>query len=177
MNTNINSRLAGSQYDISADSAPNTVTRKQKHRSNRRRSHTVTFRMNDEEYQMLQNKLLESDLTQQALITNAIGDIPVATPEEISILKDVAARYEDIDQQIHGIAGNMNQQTRNLNLLINLLQDSSLNEEKVQETLRDLPTLEALKMCAQWLGTYRKEVNDQWQFLRQFMVRQKATRD
>ena len=177
MNANTNSRLAGSQYDVSADTAPNTVTAKQKRKPNRRRSHTVTIRMNDEEYQMLQDKLQESCLTQQALITNAIEDIPVATPEQISILKDVAARYEDIDKQIHGVAGNMNQQTRNLNLLINLLQDSALNEEKIQETLQSLPTLDALKMCAQWFGTYRKEVNDQWLSLRQFMARQKFTRD
>ena len=41
----------------------------------RKRNHTVTIRMNNEEYNLLQNKVKESGRTQQEVVIKAIADI------------------------------------------------------------------------------------------------------
>lgn len=148
-----------------------------KHKPNRNRSHTVTIRMNKDEYDMLQKKLQESGQTQQSFIVNAIQDAPIIPPEQLNALKAIAANYADIDKQIQGVARNLNQQTRNMNLLIDLLQDAPMKPDKIHQVSSDLPTVDNLEGYAQWLATYRKEVNEQWQYLRQSVARQKATRD
>ncbi len=126
---------------------------------------------------MLQKKLQESGQTQQSFVVNAIQDAPIIPPEQLNVLKAIAANYADIDKQIQGVARNLNQQTRNMNLLIDLLQDAPMKPDKIQQVSSDLPTVDNLEGYAQWLATYRKEVNEQWQYLRQSVARQKATRD
>ena len=43
----------------------------------RKRNHTVTIRMNNEEYNLLQNKVKESGRTQQEVVIKAIADLNV----------------------------------------------------------------------------------------------------
>ena len=53
----------------------------------RKRNHTVTIRMNKEEYDLFQNKVKESGRTQQEVVIKAIADLKIATAEEIEELK------------------------------------------------------------------------------------------
>ena len=53
----------------------------------RKRNHTVTIRMNKEEYDLFQSKVKESGRTQQEVVIKAIADLKIATAEEIEELK------------------------------------------------------------------------------------------
>ena len=53
----------------------------------RKRNHTVTIRMNNEEYNLLQNKVKESGRTQQEVVIKAIADLKIASTEEVEELK------------------------------------------------------------------------------------------
>ena len=45
----------------------------------RKRNHTVTIRMNKEEYELLQSKVKESGRTQQEVVIKAIADLKIAS--------------------------------------------------------------------------------------------------
>ena len=47
----------------------------------RKRNHTVTIRMNKEEYELLQSKVKESGRTQQEVVIKAIADLKIASTE------------------------------------------------------------------------------------------------
>ena len=49
----------------------------------RKRNHTVTIRMNKEEYDLFQSKVKESGRTQQEVVIKAIADLKIASAEEI----------------------------------------------------------------------------------------------
>ena len=53
----------------------------------RKRNHTVTIRMNKEEYDLFQSKVKESGRTQQEVVIKAIADLKIASAEEIEELK------------------------------------------------------------------------------------------
>ena len=53
----------------------------------RKRNHTVTIRMNKEEYDLFQSKVKESGRTQQEVVIKTIADLKIATAEEIEELK------------------------------------------------------------------------------------------
>ena len=53
----------------------------------RKRNHTVTIRMNKEEYDFFQSKVKESGRTQQEVVIKAIADLKIASAEEIEELK------------------------------------------------------------------------------------------
>ena len=45
----------------------------------RKRNHTVTIRMNKEEYELLQSKVKESGRTQQEVVIKAIADLKIVS--------------------------------------------------------------------------------------------------
>ena len=49
----------------------------------RKRNHTVTIRMNKEEYELLQSKVKESGRTQQEVVIKAIADLKIASTEDV----------------------------------------------------------------------------------------------
>ena len=62
----------------------------------RKRNHTVTIRMNNEEYNLLQNKVKESGRTQQEVVIKAIADLKIASTEEVEELKRLNQLFADI---------------------------------------------------------------------------------
>ena len=80
----------------------------------RKRNHTVTIRMNKEEYDLFQSKVKESGRTQQEVVIKAIADLKIATAEEIEELKRLNQMFADILCQLRGATTNINQIARKL---------------------------------------------------------------
>ena len=80
----------------------------------RKRNHTVTIRMNNEEYNLLQNKVKESGRTQQEVVIKAIADLKIASTEEVEELKRLNQLFADILCQLRGTTTNINQIARKL---------------------------------------------------------------
>ena len=74
----------------------------------RKRNHTVTIRMNNEEYNLLQNKVKESGRTQQEVVIKAIADLKIASTEEVEELKRLNQMFADILSQLRGATTNIN---------------------------------------------------------------------
>ena len=81
----------------------------------RKRNHTVTIRMNNEEYNLLQNKVKESGRTQQEVVIKAIADLKIVSAEEVEELKRLNQLFADILSQLRGAATNLNQIARKMN--------------------------------------------------------------
>ena len=80
----------------------------------RKRNHTVTIRMNKEEYELLQSKVKESRRTQQEVVIKAIADLKIASTEEVEELKRLNQMFADILSQLRGATTNINQIARKL---------------------------------------------------------------
>ena len=80
----------------------------------RKRNHTVTIRMNNEEYNLLQNKVKESGRTQQEVVIKAIAEFKIASAEEVEELKRLNQMFADILCQLRGTTTNINQIARKL---------------------------------------------------------------
>ena len=68
----------------------------------RKRNHTVTIRMNKEEYDLFQSKVKESGRTQQEVVIKAIADLKIASAEEVEELKRLNQMFADILCQLRG---------------------------------------------------------------------------
>ena len=95
----------------------------------RKRNHTVTIRMNNEEYNLLQNKVKESGRTQQEVVIKAIADLKIASTEEVEELKRLNQMFADILSQLRGATTNINQIARSLNTLQNIFQTQDIIDE------------------------------------------------
>ena len=58
----------------------------------RKRNHTVTIRMNEKEYALLQQKIKESGQTQQAVVLAAIKNVELVSEEVEEELKVLSQR-------------------------------------------------------------------------------------
>ena len=82
----------------------------------RKRNHTVTIRMNKEEYELLQSKVKKSGRTQQEVVITAIADLKIASTEEVEELKRLNQMFADILSQLRGATTNVNQIARKLHI-------------------------------------------------------------
>ena len=68
----------------------------------RKRNHTVTIRMNKEEYDLFQSKVKESGRTQQEVVIKAIADLKIATAEDILCqLRGATTNINQIARKLH----------------------------------------------------------------------------
>ena len=92
----------------------------------RKRNHTVTIRMNKEEYDLFQSKVIESGRTQQEVVIKAIADVKIASVEEVEELKRLNQMFADILCQLRGATTNINQIARKLHTDGEIPNDSML---------------------------------------------------
>ena len=117
----------------------------------RKRNHTVTIRMNNEEYNLLQNKMKESGRTQQEVVIKAIADLKIASTEEVEELKRLNQLFADILSQLRGATTNINQIARKLH------------------TDGEVPNDSTLYFLNKNILKYRKESEKIWQSIRQLI--------
>lgn len=125
-------------------------------RYNRRRNRAITIRMNDDEYNDITNKIHESGLTQQAYIINAALDTVIASSDTVAELKHLNKTFADFEQQLRGLATNVNQMAH------------------VANGLGAIPATNELRTIAEQIASYRRESESQWQSIRSLIKQQKA---
>ena len=124
---------------------------------NRRRNRAITIRMNDDEYNDICNKIPASGLTQQAYMINAARDTVIASSDTVAELKHLNKTFADFEQQLRGLATNVNQMAH------------------VANGLGAIPTVRELQTISEQLSSYRKESEAQWQSIRSLIKQQKVT--
>lgn len=121
---------------------------------NRKRNKAVTIRMRNDEYNDLQNRVIESGLTQQAYILNAIKESAIVSSDEIAVYKDISKTLADLVSQVRGIGININQ-------MAHVANGSGL-----------LPTEEQLTKASAEVNQYRKECEEIWLLIRSLINQQ-----
>ena len=117
----------------------------------RKRDHTVTIRMNKEEYELLQSKVKESGRTQQEVVIKAIADLKIASEKEVEELKKLSQMFTDILSQLRGATTNINKIAKKLH------------------TDGEVPTDSTLYFLNKNILKYRKESEKIWLLIRRLI--------
>ena len=123
----------------------------------RRRNKAITIRMNDAEYDALQDKVKESGLTQQSYIISAIRGSNITSAKEVEVIKDISKNFADQNKQMRGLATNINQ-------MAHVANGQGL-----------LPTVEKLNEISDKILEFRKEDDKRWRLIRQSVSQLKVT--
>ena len=121
----------------------------------RKRNRIISIRVSDQEYDIIQKKLSETGLTQQAFILKAVEGATISTAEEKQQLKEINLKLADLLKQIKGIGVNINQMAYRAN------------------AYRELPTVQKLSEYQNENEKLRREAETIWQSIRQIISQQK----
>ena len=126
----------------------------EKKKANRTRSHHVTLRMTNEEYDDFKKKVNASGISQQDYILDAIRDGRIMSDKELLELKAISGDFDIYIRQIRGMANNINQITH------------------VLHANGNTPSKEELNRILTTLIRYREEGEKVWQSIRFQIARQ-----
>ena len=121
----------------------------------RKRNRIISIRVSDQEYDIIQKKLSETGLTQQAFILKAVEGATISTAEEKQQLKEINLKLADLLKQIKGIGVNINQMAYRAN------------------AYRELPTVQKLSEYQNENEKLRREAETIRQSIRQLISQQK----
>ena len=121
----------------------------------RKRNRIISIRVSDQEYDIIQKKLSETGLTQQAFILKAVEGATISTAEDKQQLKEINLKLSDLLKQIKGIGVNINQMAYRAN------------------AYRELPTVQKLSEYQNENEKLRREAETIWQSIRQLISQQK----
>lgn len=124
---------------------------------NRRRNRAVTIRMNETEYTDFMKRVDESGLSQQSYFINAVRGAVITPSDEIAALKEISITFAGLEQQLRGLATNVNQMAH------------------VANGRGELPTENDLDLLSDQLAGYRRESESLWQSIRLLINQQKPT--
>ena len=68
--------------------------------------------MTEEEYAMLCSKLEQTGISQQAYVISAITGAAIIPSDQIAVLKEISSTFASLEQQLRGMATNINQMAR-----------------------------------------------------------------
>lgn len=128
-----------------------------KNKVNRKRNKAITIRMSPDELKLLQKKVDESGLTQQAFIINAIKGATIFSSEELVVQKEISKSFADLVRQLRGLATNVNQ-------MAHIANGQGL-----------LPSADKLNDTACNINQFRKESEEIWQLIRSLINQQNRT--
>ena len=123
----------------------------------RKRNKAVTIRMNENEYKILQDKIDESGLSQQAYIISSIKGATITSSDEIAVQKDISKSFAELVKQLRGLATNVNQMAH------------IANGQGI------LPTTSELVKASDEISKYRKESEEIWLLIRSSINQQNRT--
>lgn len=121
----------------------------------RKKTHQIKIWMNDEEYDLLLDKMQRSGQTRQNVMISALKEATITTEEEISELKRSNSLMVDLLKQLRGMATNINQMAHMANATGQI---ASINE--------------LAKMNNQ-ISNFRREGEVIWQLIRQSISQRK----
>ena len=120
----------------------------------RKREYNVKFRLNQEEYERLLEKVTASGQTLQSFIINALAGVVIAPREEIDVLKNINKNFDDLLRQIRGMATNVNQMAH------------------IANATGVLATMDKLEDIAVQINYFKKECEEMWQSIRRLISQQ-----
>ena len=123
----------------------------------RRRNKAITIRLTEEEYALLCSKLKQTGVSQQAYIISAIKDVSVIPSDQLAVMKEISATFASLEQQLRGMATNINQMTR------------------IANSRNYAPGIRVLEKISREIAGYRKDSEEIWQSIRSLTAQQKAT--
>ena len=122
----------------------------------RRRNKAITIRLTEEEYALLCSKLKQTGVSQQAYIISAIKDVSVIPSDQLAVMKEISATFASLEQQLRGMATNINQMAR------------IANSRNYAHGIR------VLEKISREIAGYRKDSEEIWQSIRSLIAQQKA---
>ena len=125
--------------------------------ANRKRNNTITIRMNDAEYDAIQNRIIESGLTQQSYMINAAMGATITSSDQVAVLKELSRTFADLVRQLRGLATNVNQMAH------------------VANGTAILPVERELNHIAEQICTFKMKGEQLCQSIRSLINQQKAT--
>lgn len=123
----------------------------------RRRNKAITIRLTEEEYALLCSKLKQTGVSQQAYIISAIKDVSVIPSDQLAVMKEISATFASLEQQLRGMATNINQMAR------------------IANSRNYAPGIRVLEKISREIAGYRKDSEEIWQSIRSLTAQQKAT--
>lgn len=123
----------------------------------RKRKKAITIRMTDEEYALLCSKLEQTGLSQQAFVNSAIAGASIIPSDQIAMLKEISATFSSLEQQLRGMASNINQMAR------------------IANSRNYAPGIRVLEKISREISGYRKDSEKIWQSIRSSIALQRAT--
>ena len=123
----------------------------------RRRNKAITIRLTEEEYALLCSKLKQTGVSQQAYIISAIKDVSVIPSDQLAVMKEISATFSSLEQQLRGMATNINQMAR------------------IANSRNYAPGIRVLEKISREIAGYRKDSEEIWQSIRSLTAQQKAT--
>lgn len=118
----------------------------------RYRNNAFIIRLSDDEASKLNDRLKKTGQTRQSFLINAILHSRISSREEIEELRQQNAVLQDIDNQLRGMAVNINQVARYAN------------------ASRALPAEEVLFDILADVQTMRRKVDESWRSTRQLIA-------
>ena len=123
----------------------------------RRRNKAITIRLTEEEYALLCSKLKQAGVSQQAYIISAINNVSVIPSDQLAVMKEISATFSSLEQQLRGMATNINQMAR------------------IANSRNYAPGIRVLEKISREIAGYRKDSEEIWQSIRSLIAQQKAT--
>ncbi len=123
----------------------------------RKRDKAITIRMTEEEYALLCSKLKQTGVSQQAYIISAIKNVSVIPSDQLAVMKEISATFASLEQQLRGMATNINQMAR------------------IANSRNYAPGMRVLEKISREIEGYRKDSEEIWQSIRSLIAQQKAT--
>ena len=122
----------------------------------RKRNKAVTIRMTDEEYDLLCSKLEQTGVSQQAFVIGAIKGAAIIPSDQTAVLKEISSTFASLEQQLRGMATNINQMAR------------------IANSRNYAPGIRVLEKISWEINRYRKDSEEIWQSIRSSIAQQRA---
>ena len=123
----------------------------------RRRNKAITIRLTEEEYALLCSKLKQTGVSQQAYIISAIKNVSVIPSDQLAVMKEISTTFASLEQQLRGMATNINQMAR------------------IANSRNYAPGIRVLEKISREIAGYRKDSEEIWQSIRSSIAQQRAT--
>lgn len=119
---------------------------------NRKRPRVVSFRMNENEYENLMDKVIDSGINRQEFMIHLTNGMRIGTKEEADAIRDLCNTVADMNRQLKGMANNLNQLA------------------KVANAAGELPAVAAISGVQEQVKDMCEGIEKLWEYLRRMVA-------